>query len=70
MILPEVIVPQIFSINPTGRIKMTKEEKEENARIRKSENDKIMNEKNSPEKSAERRNQKKKEYAAARALKS
>jgi hypothetical protein len=44
--------------------------KEENARIRKSENEKIMNEKNSPEKSAERRIQKKKEYAAFRALES
>jgi hypothetical protein len=68
--LPEVIVPQIFSINPTGRIKMTKEDKEENARIRKIENDNIMNEKHSPEKSTERRIQKKKEYAAARALES
>jgi hypothetical protein len=68
--LPEVIKRQIFSINPTGRIKMTKEDKEENARIRKIENDKIMNEKNSPEKSAERRFQKKKDYDAFRALES
>jgi hypothetical protein len=68
--LPEVIERQTASMKPTGRIKMTKEDKEENARIRKSENDKIMNEKHSPEKSSERRIQKKKEYAAFRALES